>query len=82
MTAPTTQESTSPNPGPKTRRLKIEEEGDPWKGKARSKIRLKGCWLERAGFKQGGHVHVKCAAPGILELRSGDAALMLNDKET
>lgn len=82
MTASTTQESKSPHPGLKTRRLKIEEEGDPWKGKVRSKIRLKGCWLEQAGFKHGGYVHIQCAAPGILELRSGDAALLLNDKET
>ena len=82
MTASTTQESTSPHPGPKTRRLKIEEEGDPWKGKVRSKIRLKGCWLERAGFKQGNHVSVKYVASGVIELHADDAALMLNDKKT
>jgi hypothetical protein len=67
-------------PNPKTRRLKIEEEGDPWKGRVRPKIRLVGCWLEQAGFKHGNHVSVKCVAAGVIELRSNDAALMLNDK--
>jgi hypothetical protein len=52
------------------RTLKIEEDGDFWKGKVRPKIRLKGCWLEQAGFKPGTHVEVKCVASGILELRS------------
>ncbi len=80
MTASDMQESTSPNPGPKIRRLKIEEDGDPWKGKVRPKIRLMGCWLERAGFKHGNHVSVKCVASGVIELHASDAGLMLNDK--
>ena len=52
------------------RSLKIEEDGDFWKEKLTPKIRLKGCWLERAGFKPGNQVSVKCVAPGIIELRS------------
>jgi cell division inhibitor SulA len=50
--------------------LKIEEEGDRWKGKIKPKIRLTGHWLERAGFKPGNHVRVTRKAPGVIELRS------------
>jgi hypothetical protein len=62
-----------------TRTLKIEEDGDFWKGKTRPKIRLKGSWLEQAGFKSGSHVRVKSIAPGVIELRSNDAALIQNE---
>jgi hypothetical protein len=58
------------------RTLKIEEDGDPWKGGVKPKIRLRGNWLERAGFKPGHRVSVKSVAPGILELRTQDAVLM------
>jgi hypothetical protein len=51
------------------RTLKIEEDGDFWKSRAKPKIRLIGRWLERAGFSPGGRVHVTCVAPGIIELR-------------
>jgi len=54
----------------RVRRLKIETEGDFWKGLTKPKIRLTGRWLERAGFKSGQHVHVACVAPGVIELRS------------
>ena len=60
------------------RMLKIEEDGDSWKGLIRPKIRLMGRWLERAGFKPGHRVHVTCVAPGVIELRSPDA-LMRNE---
>lgn len=60
------------------RMLKIEADGDPWKGLIKPKIRLMGRWLERAGFSPGRHVHVVCIAPGVIELRSPDA-LMLNE---
>lgn len=53
-----------------SRRLKIEEDGDAWAGTIKPKIRLKGHWLERAGFKAGNCVTVNCIAPGIMELRS------------
>jgi len=62
-----------------SRSLKIEEDGDAWAGKMQPKIRLKGHWLERAGFKAGNHVSVKSVAPGLIELRSNDSALVLNE---
>ena len=51
------------------RTLKIEADGDRWKG-FKPKIRLMGYWLERAGFNPGNRVHVTCVAPGMMELRS------------
>ena len=51
------------------RTLKIEPDGDRWKG-IKPKIRLTGRWLERAGFKPGERVSVTCVAPGFIELRS------------
>ena len=51
------------------RTLKIEEDGDFWKSRAKPKIRLIGRWLERAGFSPGSRVHVTCVAPGFIELR-------------
>ena len=50
--------------------MKIEIEGDFWKGLTKPKIRLIGRWLERAGFRPGHHVHVACVSPGVIELRS------------
>ncbi len=61
------------------RKLKIEEDGDFWRGKIKPKIRLNGYWLERAGFKPGSHVSVKSLAPGVIELRSIDAMLIQNE---
>ena len=58
----------------KTRMLKIED-GDPLVGKRiSSKIRLKGQWLEQAGFRPGGRVSVKFIGPGAIELRSDQAS--------
>jgi hypothetical protein len=62
------------------RALKIEASGDFWKGLIKPKIRLMGHWLERVGFKPGNHVHVRCVAPGVIELRSPDA-VMVNETE-
>jgi hypothetical protein len=56
---------------PSTRTLKIEEAGDAFKGRLKPKIRLMGHWLERAGFKPGTRVSVRCLASGVIELRSG-----------
>ena len=63
-----------PEPDPSVRTLKIEADGDFWRGSAKPKIRLMGRWLERAGFSPGGRVRVTCVAPGIIELRFPDAA--------
>jgi len=59
-----------PNESVTARQLKIEAEGDCWKGSLKPKIRLMGRWLERAGFQSGGRVQVVCVAPGIIELRT------------
>ena len=60
-------------PDPLVRELKIEAEGDFFKGLIMPKIRLVGRWLERAGFSPGHHVRVTCLAPGVIELRSPNA---------
>lgn len=60
---------------PPVRLLKIEAAGDFWKGLLKPKIRLMGGWLERAGFRPGHRVYVTCVAPGVIELRSGEAVL-------
>jgi hypothetical protein len=64
-----------PGPQPSVRRLKIEAEGDFWKGLTKPKIRLTGRWLEQAGFKPGHYVHVTCVTPGVIELRSPHSML-------
>jgi len=61
-------------PNPSVRTLKIEADGDFWKGLSKPKIRLMGHWLARAGFSPGSHVYVMCVAPGVIELRSPDAS--------
>lgn len=50
--------------------LKIEAEGDCFRGRIKPKLRLMGRWLERAGFKPGTRVSVRCLGSGIIELRS------------
>ena len=64
------------------RMLKIEADGDFWKGLTKPKIRLMGRWLERAGFSPGNRVHVTCVAPGVIELRSSDALTVNRTKQT
>jgi len=63
------------------RKLKIEADGDSWKGTIKPKIRLMGQWLERAGFEPGKHVHVTCVAPGVIELRSQDSCTLNETKQ-
>ena len=53
----------------KTRRLKIEADGDVWNNRIKPKIRLMGKWLEAAGFIPGRHVTVACIENGVIELR-------------
>jgi hypothetical protein len=62
-------------PDPPGRILRIEATGDFWRGLIKPKIRLTGHWLERAGFRPGSRVYVTCVAPGVIELRSGDAVV-------
>lgn len=58
-----------------TRKLKIESTGDFFKGQVKPKIRISGTWLERAGFKPGGRVSLKCVAPGIIELHAVETSM-------
>ena len=62
-----------------SRTLKIEEDGDPFVGGIKPKIRLKGNWLDRAGFKAGARVTVRYIAYGIIELHSFATASMQNE---
>ena len=59
-----------------SRTLKIEEDGDLYYGGIKPKIRLRGNWLDRAGFKPGTRVSVTCIAHGIIELHSFGQASM------
>ena len=52
------------------RTLKIEAEGDYFRGRIKPKLRLMGHWLELAGFKPGTRVAVRCLGSGVIELRS------------
>jgi len=61
------------------RTLKIEALGDFFKGQVKPIIRIKGNWLERAGFAPGSRVQVIYVAPGVMELRS---TLQLPSKAT
>lgn len=56
------------------RTLKVEKDGDYFRRRIKPKIRLMGCWLERAGFKPGTRVSVTCLGAGVIELRSDGAA--------
>ena len=51
------------------RTLKIEAVGDFAAGKIKPKIRLKGHWLERAGFKPGHWVEIHSFKTGELTLQ-------------
>lgn len=53
-----------------TRNLKIESTGDYFAGKVKPQIRLRGQWLECAGFKPGHRVVVQIILPGLLALHS------------
>ncbi len=61
-----------PAPVPFTcnRSLKVEPLGDPWRGKRFAGIRLKGHWLQRAGFRPGQRVTVTISALGTIQLRA------------
>lgn len=60
-----------------TRTIKVEEDGHQLKRKLKPKIRLRGYWLARAGFRPGSHVSVKLIAQGLIELRSHESTLLL-----
>ena len=81
VTSGVLQSSTRIEPHPAVRTLKIEADGDLWKGLIKPKIRLMGRWLERAGFRPGHRVQVTCVAPGLIELRSPDASIATETAE-
>jgi hypothetical protein len=66
---------------PHVRMLKIEADGDFFKGLIKPKIRLMGYWLERAGFRPGKRVHVTCVSPGVIELHSLDGETVTETKQ-
>jgi len=51
------------------RTLKIEESGDFWGRKTHPVVRLKGRWLQAAGFPPGNHLTLTVLSPGVIELR-------------
>jgi len=53
----------------RTRTLKIEESGDFWRRKTHPIVRLKGRWLQAAGFPPGNHLTLTVLSPGVIELR-------------
>jgi hypothetical protein len=51
-----------------SRRIKIEQMGDYSQKKTIPSIRLKGKWLERAGFTAGNHVQIVMREAGRMEI--------------
>ena len=66
--APQDQPS-SRRPDAKTRILTVDEVGDFYH-KPVPRIRIKGKWLERAGFKPGGRVKVRIEEQGKIQLNA------------
>jgi hypothetical protein len=64
------------NPAPeiRPRTLKIEAVGDFAGGDIKPFIRLRGCWLEQAGFKPGHRVEIHLLKSGELNLQFKEAA--------
>ncbi|HWY32316.1 MAG TPA: SymE family type I addiction module toxin [Candidatus Acidoferrum sp.] len=54
----------------KTRTLKIEKTGDFFHQKIKPALRLKGRWLEQAGFTPDSRALVVVRETGILEIRA------------
>jgi hypothetical protein len=52
-----------------SRKLKVEERGDYHAKQTVPMVRLKGKWLQRAGFPAGSHVQINVYAPGCLDIR-------------
>jgi hypothetical protein len=53
-----------------SRNLKVEKSGDFFYRKVKPVLRLKGGWLERAGFVPDSHVRVVIREPGVLEIHA------------
>jgi hypothetical protein len=68
-------------PSLKQRTLKIEAIGDYARGKIKPRIRLTGCWLDRAGFKPGQRVEVHVHKPGEMTLQLKEEAPVAESNE-
>ncbi len=51
------------------RTLKIEERGDYFRKRTIPTVRLKGKWLQAAGFPPGKHLTLQVISQGVIELR-------------
>ncbi len=51
------------------RTLKIEERGDYFRKQTIPTVRLKGKWLQAAGFAPGRYLTLTIIAQGVIELR-------------
>jgi hypothetical protein len=56
----------SPN---RTRTLKIEERGDYSSDRTFPMVRLRGKWLQAAGFPPGERLTLTLVSPGVIEMR-------------
>ncbi len=54
----------------KTRTLKVEPTGDFFRQKVKPALRLRGRWLERAGFPPNSHARIIIRTPGVLEIQA------------
>lgn len=52
------------------RTLKVERTGDYFYGRVKPAIRLKGRWLEHAGFQPDSHVRIIIRETGVLEIHA------------
>ena len=51
-----------------TRTIKVEKTGDYFYAKVKPAIRLKGNWLERAGFPPDSRARIEILANGVLQI--------------
>ena len=51
-----------------TRTIKVEKTGDFFYSQVKPAIRLKGNWLERAGFPPNSHARIEILATGIIQI--------------
>ena len=52
------------------RTIKVEKTGDYFYAKVKPAIRLKGRWLEQAGFSPNSHARITVLADGVLQIQA------------
>ena len=52
------------------RTIKVEKTGDYFYAKVKPAIRLKGRWLEQAGFPPNSHARITVLADGVLQIQA------------